>query len=527
MTRNRIFLFLLFILCLSANVDAQFDYDSIALDIGYGLEENFTYNEKESFVSKFNTEVFLSYVLEEEGNSDNKIIREFADEIIEKNYGALLFDQIQSYLGDDSHYHFVNYYVDELKNIYVIFRLFFDEGGVNYHQYLFEPSGIAEYALTDVFIYLSGEYNSKTLQRILYGMLGNAIKEDSNFDDDSSKMDILITIGQVNQLKNAGKIKEAKELFFSIPEEKRSSDDFIYIELELTDVEDEEAYRALMERMVAKAEEGNPSFYLTTIDYHYLNEDYDKVIEAVDSLYTYTGDEFLELYKGTSFWEMGKFEEAEKSFLIAQEYYPSMPNPYDYLLALHEEQNEIGKFLNVIDTMSKYLYVDLPVMADMLDTEYPEIVATEIYKQWYSKNNTIYSTKKDSLINLIEGNWKFNGMTNLDGSDMETTEFWEEGYGKVRPSYLFQSNGAFKSQLKNQEFEDGLWTVDISNNTIDFESLFNKRSKKGKKIIESGYYKLVDKNHYELYSIYIFSIEDNILKLYDPTKGVLVYHKEE
>ena len=166
-------------------------------------------------------------------------------------------------------------------------------------------------------------------------------------------------------------------------------------------------------------------------------------------------------------------------------------------------------------------------MTDMLDTEYPEIVATEIYKQWYSKNNKVYSTKKDSLMKLIEGNWKFNGMTNLDGSDMKTTEFWEEGYGKVRPNYVFDSNGAFKSQLKNQEFEDGLWTVDISNNTIDFESLFNKRSKKGKKIIESGYYKLVGKNHYELYSIYILSIEDSILKLYDPIEGVLVYHKKK
>ena len=527
MTRLRTFLILLFTLCLSANVNAQFDYDSIALTIGYELEEHYTYNEKDLFSKKFNNEVFLSYVLDEDGESDNQVIKEFADEILKQNYGSLLFDQIQSYINEDSHYNFVNYYIDELKNIYIIFRLFFDDGGVNYHQYLFEPSGIAEYSLTDVFIYLSGEYNSKTLQRILYGMLGDAIKEDGKADKDSPHVDLFIKLGKVNQLRKEGKIDEARSLFFSIPEEQRSSDDFIYIELELIDTNDEKAYRDLMDRMIAKAEAGNPSFYLSTIDYHYLNKDYDKVIEAVDSLYEYTGDEFLEIYKGTAYWEMDKIEEAEKSFLIANEYYPSMTNPYDYLLALYEAEDEKVKFLNTIDTMAKYLYVDLPVMSNMLETEYPAIVATDLYKEWYAKNNKVYTVKKDSLMGIVQGTWKFDSMEMLDGSKMETTEFWEEGYGKVRPSYSFQANGDFSSQLKGEEFEDGFWTVDISNETIDFESVFNKRSKKGKTIIESGYFKVDDKKYYELYSLYLFSIEENTLKLYDPTEGILVYRKED
>lgn len=525
MTSFRIYTSLFILCCLSANVYSQFDYDSIALEIGYSLEDNFTYNERDSFSNIFNNEVFLSYVLADEGDVVNENLREFADEVIKQNYGGLLFDQIQSYLNDETHYNFVNYYIDELKNIYVVFRLFFEEGGVNYHQYLFEPSGIAEYTLTDVYLYLSGEYNSKTLQRIIYGMLGSAIEADGSLDEKSENVKTLITLGKVNQLRKKGKVEEAKTLFFSIPDEQRQRTDFIYLELELTDPDDDDAYRALMERMVAMAQEGNPSFYLTTMDYHFLNEDYEKVIEAVDSLYEYTGDEFLEMYKGTAYWELNKLEEAEKSFLMAQEFYPSMASPYDYLLAFYEKENEDVKFLSTIDSMAKYLYVDLPIMINMLETEYPQLVATDVYKDWYSRNNTVYTSKKDSLMNLIEGNWNFVGMETLSGTKMETTEFWEKEYGNVRPNYSFLADGDFSSELKGEPFENGFWKVDIVNETIDFESVFNKRSKKGKAILDSGYFRTEGKTNYELYSLYLFSVEKDVLKFFDPSEGVLVYKK--
>lgn len=526
MTSFRPLAFLLFFFCLSANVSAQFNYDSIALEIGYALEENFTYDERELFSDKFNDEVFLSYILDTEDETVDENLKQIADEILQANYGGRLYDQIQSYLNEDTHYNFVNYFIDDLKNIYIVFRLFFDDGGINYHQYLFEPSGIAKYTLTDVYFYLSGEYNSQTLKRVLYGMLEDSAIKDGNINPESEQIKLYSILGQVNFLRKMGKIEEAKEIFFSIPEEKRSDENLIYIELELTDIEDEEAYKNLMERMIAKAEEGNPSLYLATIDYHYINEDYDKIITAVDSLYSYTGDEFLELYKGNAYWEMDKIEEAEKSFLIANENYPTMPAPYDYLLGLYEIEDEKVKFLNTIDTMAKYLFVEHPLMVEILQEEHPEIVASEEYKIWDKKNSNAYSAKKDSLANLVSGIWTFEGMEQYDGETMETTDFWEEGYGKVRPSYSFNKEGIFTSELKGENFEEGLWKVDIANETIDFESKFNKRSPKGKKIIDGGYFRVEEKVYFELYSLYILSVEGNTLKLYDPTEGILVYSRK-
>lgn len=124
MTRPRTNSILFFLFCLSANIYAQFDYDSIALEIGYSLEENFTYDERDLFGSKFNNEVFLSYVIEDE-DKDNAVLKEFADEIIAQNYGVLLFDQIQSYLNEDTHYNFVNYYIDDLKKHLYNFQIVF------------------------------------------------------------------------------------------------------------------------------------------------------------------------------------------------------------------------------------------------------------------------------------------------------------------------------------------------------------------------------------------------------------------
>ena len=525
MTSFRPLTFLLFFLCLSANVYSQFDYDSIALKIGYDLEENFTYEERELFSEKFNDKVFLSYILDSEDEQINETLKVYADEILKSDYGGLLYDQIQSYLDEDTYYNFVNYYIDDLKNIYIVFRLFFDDGGINYHQYLFEPSGIAEYTLTDIYLYLSGEYNSQTLKRVLYGMVQDSGMKDGIINPDSEQVKLYSVLGRVNQLRKMGKIDEAREIFFSIPQEKRDEESLIYIELELTDIEDEVAYKNLMERMITLAGENNPSLYLATIDYHFLNEDYEKLISAVDSLYGYTGDELLELYKGNAYWQMDRIEEAENSFLLANEYYPTMPAPYDYLLGLYEHEDEKLKFLNTIDTMAKYLMVEHPLMEEILEEQHPEIVASDEYKAWSQKKSKAYNMKKDSLSNLVSGVWSFDGMEQYDGEKMETTEFWEEGYGKVRPNYSFNPEGEFTSELKGENFEEGAWKVDIANETIDFESMFNRRSKKGKKIIDGGYFKVKDKVYYEIYSLYILSVEGDTLKLYDPTEGILVYKK--
>ena len=526
MTSSRASFLFICLICLSANVFAQFDYDSIALEIGYSLEENFEYKEIEEFNKKFNNEIFLSYVVLDNAE-DNEQLKIFNDEILKKSYGTLLFEQIQSYLSVDSYYNFVNYYIDDLKNIFIIFRLYLEDGGINYHQYLFEPSGVAEYRMTDVYIYLAGEYFSETLQGVFYSMIEGTIDDEGNLDVGSDNFSLMAALGQVRKMKQKGNIEKARKLFFEIPEEQRSTRELVFLELELTDINDEVAYKKLMERMIEYADEGDPSFYLSTIDYHFLNEDFDKVIESIDSLYEYTGDEFLEIYKGTSYIEMEKYEEAEKSFLLANEYYPDMPPTYDYLLYHYDLTDDKKKFLNTIDSMSKYLFVEFPIMDDMLKSEYPSIILSEEYLEWKEARSKEHYNSLDSLNNLLIGKWVFEGMEKLDGSKLETTEFWEEGYGKVRPNYSFNKKEIFSSQLKGEKFENGFWYIDIASETIDFRSKFDKKSEKGQKIIDNGNYVKENKIFYEVYSLYFLSIGETELKLYDPYEGILIYRKEK
>ncbi len=527
MTRYRTHLPIFFLLYLSVNVFSQFDYDSIALDIGYKLQENFDFNEIELFDEKFNEEVFASYV-QLENETNNKKVDEFNKQIIAEKYGNLLFKRIQEVNNETSHYHFVNYHIDELKNIYIIFRLFIEDGGINYHQFLFEPSGIAKYTLTDVYFFLGGEYFSESLQEVFYGFLSESMTDEGNFDSNSEKFKMLLKIGKIRNHLRDGKIEKARKIFYEdFTEEQRNLKSLCFLELELIDIENKAAYNELIGRLSAFGREGDPSTYLNTIDFHYLNKDYPKVLEAIDSLYSFTGDEFLSIYKANCYMELNETKKAEEHYKLASEYNPTLGPSYDYLLNFYELTDDKEKYLNTIDTMSKYLQIDFPRMSSLLTEDNPDLVNSIEYQNWFTKKNETYNQELDSLNNLLTANWAFDHMEDFDGNEIPTSDFWIEGYGKGRPSFDFNGNNTFTSTINGDNYHSGNWKFDIAYKTIDFEVEFDKRSNYGKEIIKNGAYRKEDKKYFELYSLYYYEIKADILKLFDPTDGIIVLRKQE
>ena len=516
------FLIALFI-SLSANVFSQIDYDSIAIDLGYLLEENFSYNEDSLFREKFNNETFLSFINLKDPDG-NQNVEEFNEKFAAENFGAILFNRLEALVSGESSYKFINYSVDEVKNIYLIFRLYSEEAGINYHQYLFEPSGIGSYRITDVYFFLNGEYFSKTLETHYYNTLESVVGLEEGNENNEFKTAIALV--RIRRLIDTGNLKKARKIFYrDLSEEERSKKDYIFLELELTDVEDVEAYKSLTERMVNFAEEGNPSFYLSAIDFYYLDEKYHKVIEVVDSLYSFTGDTFLEIYKASSYLELEDYESAEQSLIKANEHHPGMYTTYDMLFYFYELRDELPKFLNVLDTMSKYLNIDYKFLEKSVPLEYPQFVANDTYKDWITERLNLRKIKADSLAMKLSGQWVFQGSQDFEGNDIETSLFWVGDYGKTRPNLNFSEDKNYHASINNEPYKQGIWDFDFGHNTIDFFVPFDEKTSEGKEIIEGGYYEVIDEDFFETYSYYYFSIENDVLKLYDVDHGLNIYKK--
>ena len=517
-----IFLFT-FLLSLSANVYTQINYDSIAIELGYLLEENFTYDEASLFEEKFNDEAFKAYITIKDPDG-NKDIEQFNKSFLSEDIGPEIYNRIQGFLNSETSYTFVNYTIDELKNIYIIFRLYSETGGLNYHQYLFEPSGIGAYRITDIYFFLNGEYISSTMETHYYNAIEGIVATEEGVE--SSELKSLFALARIRRLIDGGNIKKARKIFFrDLSEEDRKKKDYIFLELELTDPNDEAAYKDITERMVNFAEDGNPSFYLSAMDFYYLNKEYDKVITAVDSLYSFTGDYFLEIFKGTAYMELKDFESAEASLIKANDYAPEMATTYDLLFYFYDQIDDTPKFLNVLDTMSKYLKVDYKFLEKTMPVEYPQIVSKDTYTDWIDTRMKVRTMKADSLSEILMGKWVFQRSEDYQGNEIETSEYWEGDYGNTRPDITFSEGGNFSSRFDQEIHAEGTWDFDFNHSTFDFYVPFDKKSMEGKDIIESGFYEVVEGEYIELYSLYYYSIEEEYLKLFDPQNGLNVYKK--
>ncbi len=511
-----------FFLSLSANVYTQIDYDSIALELGYLLQENFEYNEEELFDAKFNNEVFLSFITLTDPNG-NKAIEKFNKKFGEDNYGNIIFQKLQEAVNEGSDYTFINYTIDDFKNIYIIFRLYNAGGGVNYHQYLFEPSGIKKYRITDIYYFLNGEYISQLLQTQYYETIEKLTDPD---EVKSQELKDMIALVRVRRLIENGKIEKANKIYYrDLSEKERAKKQHIFLEMELTDPADTQAYTKLTDKMISYAEEGDPSFYLSAIDHYFMREEYQKVIDAVDSLYTFTGDEFLEIFKASSYMQLNDNEAAEASLLKAIEYYPTMTPSYDMLLYFYESREDIPKLLNTLDTMGKYLSIDIKFLSQTIPNQYPEITQTETYKNWIGDRLTVRKIKVDSMSKILLGSWEFQGTEDFDGNAIETSSFGIEEYGNQRPDFSFSADWNFTATFDAVVYKQGKWDFDLAYETFDFFTLFDKKSAEGKTLIDQGNFQVIEGDYYEPFSYYYHSFDDEYLRLYDRENGLNVYKK--
>ncbi|MEM9920671.1 MAG: hypothetical protein AAF990_21415, partial [Bacteroidota bacterium] len=157
-------------------MSAQAAQDTIAWQIADSLETTFGQNSLGYFLRNFNDSIFLSGILFHK--KDNENLTSFNKGFVRGNAMKEFMGQVLKNIERGAYYNFVNYYQDDVGNYYLIFRYFSQSDGINYHEYLLEVMPDGALAITDIYVYITGEFLSETIRGVYAQLISRFLNEE-------------------------------------------------------------------------------------------------------------------------------------------------------------------------------------------------------------------------------------------------------------------------------------------------------------------------------------------------------------
>ncbi|NOT51807.1 MAG: hypothetical protein HOP10_11090 [Chitinophagaceae bacterium] len=246
----------------------------------------------QSSIEKRNSDFFNEAIDEEKflkkaGLDDEKDARSFGAGLSDKmNIGT----QLVRSLSKKGTYELVKQYEKDKKQ-HLLFRLYYD-GSLNYHDIELTKSG-KEIKIVDMFIYISGELFSETINNLYRQMKTMMSKGETSFEDRW-----LLEMPKLKQKMNAGEYEEAMEIFERLPEkvQKMKAVQLTHIMI-ASGLDDMERYEDAIDEYT-RLYPDEPNMHLVLLDSYILKKEYDKALHSVNELDRMIDkDPFLDYYR--------------------------------------------------------------------------------------------------------------------------------------------------------------------------------------------------------------------------------------
>lgn len=359
--------------------EAQVVKDGIARMVGDSIEQSFARGDQAFFKATANNQLFMDRVIIEE--DDNEKLDEFNTEFGESAIFNKVAEGIINNIQQGADYTFINYYNDEDDNYFLRFRLFGDDG-INYHEFLLEFDTYDSYYISDIFIYTTGQYFSETMQGFYKPLVFDLLKDSLNTADSLTfNPQSFMAIKLISAFLKNGKKKQARNLFYKLPENLRSQPFMMQYEFLLVDVEDEVTYANLLDKLSEKSQ-SRIALYLLGIDRFFISKNYAKALSSLDSLDYYVGDDFLDLHRGNIYYAWDKKDSSEACFLRLEKNYPYYTGSYDVLLEIYNNQKEFDKAVLLLERMNNNLFESKKVVNKIIKKNFSGIKKSAQYKEW-------------------------------------------------------------------------------------------------------------------------------------------------
>lgn len=291
-----------------------------------------------------------------------------------------LGQQIIVEVGENGTYDFVKSRVNSKGEYHLLFRLYGDNEGLNYHDFKLEKVG-AEYKIVDVFFFTSGEYLTETFSNLYNATLSSRPGLLSRFFK-KTVLDDLLTIKEIKPLMASGDYKQAYEKYKKLSSEGKKQKAIQLIGVQIASNIDDETYG----RYIKKYEESfsnDPSLYLISIDGYILSEEYNKSLQTIDKLdKALGGDSFLNLLRANVNYYMNNVGKAIEHLEVFMYDYPFFFDGFDSALSLYIEDGKFENAINILTIMIDRFEVDKAELKTVVEENFADFAKSPEYIKW-------------------------------------------------------------------------------------------------------------------------------------------------
>lgn len=276
-----------------------------------------------------------------------------------------------------AYYTFLGFQKDK-NDLYLVLRLTFPNGSVNYHKILLIMRN-GKPGIVDIYAFSGGEFLSKTGGRAALQMLG------LQHGKKTKTFEILAKFAKAFRNQN---YDTALKLYKTLPEKYRKDKSFLLMYYGAAcskGIDSKEFKDAVMN--FEKYHSNNPSLDLLILDSLFIGKKYDALLKRIERIEKNLGykDAFLELCRGNAAFFQGKTNKAEKLYTKSIQLDSLCQNSYWGLIAVYLKQKQWSKVCSQLNTFKKVFNMQIADLSTIPD--YAEFVKTKEYKAWIKKQN--------------------------------------------------------------------------------------------------------------------------------------------
>jgi thioredoxin-like negative regulator of GroEL len=364
--------------------------DEKVIAFGQRLAKSFYEEESTFFLDNFNIQSFAKKVVSVDEDIEEKDVLKKFNQIFKHGF-YIKFEafpqKIKNSIAKGASYDIVNYYyhLDERK-YHLLFRLFSENGGLNYHDYQLSFDEKDEsFQLADVFVYTVGEYLSETYQDLY--LLNVPSKDPSDIATNKERFKSAIFFTRYNSLINNEKYEQAFNLINKLTGEFTKKKIYfitkINIAAGMNKVFEMEALDELLKNFP-----NDPTTKLMALDYYVMLKDYNAVMKILDDIQATTEDTFIEFMRGNAAWKFEDYELAEKAYANTVREYPNFENAKLNLMYLYDELEKHEDNIVLLNSMiesNDYDKKDLIEFIDDKSNKFKNLPNAGIYNRWKRK----------------------------------------------------------------------------------------------------------------------------------------------
>ena len=361
--------------------------DSLVQVLAWKIEDALYAGEVDSYVQLFDLDTFgdlATYTPYDNPKAAN-FKREFKSGLREGMVDVP--KRIISVLDNEGSYDFISYSYDDSAQTYkILFRLYSEIEGINYHEYRVSTLGEAS-TFHDIHVYLNGEFMSGTVNKMYLtslpkGFLGQILHKE--------EMQDLSNLQNASFHVKQGQFSMANQSLDNIKGSLRNQKIYHVLRITASSKLDEETYLKALKAM-RRSLGNDPTADLLSIDYFILNEQYGEALARLDNLQKTTGDDFIDYVRAHIYALKGDDKTAAELYEKVALGYPDFYNAeLNLILATYNTQGAQA-CIPILDRLvtnqifsKEELSTYLESKDELGENAFEVFVDTDAYQKWKS-----------------------------------------------------------------------------------------------------------------------------------------------